>query len=214
MPLTDGKRVAAKLREAGCENNHKPPKILLIGGNTTNSEISECLDPVKNIRANYFIKKPIYYSDFEKIVNEIKSNIVEEVSLTDFKPTKVLIVDDDTFNLTLLGQFIARQSIEFVEAKNGKEAVSQYEKHWREIGLVFMDSEMPELNGDEATRKIREFQNKFGIPKISIIGLSGNTGIEFENKCKAAGMNSMLSKPIDFNRFTKILQEMRGATTR
>jgi len=75
-----------------------------------------------------------------------------------------------------------------------------------------MDCEMPVLDGYEASKKIRELENTLssnstGILNCMIVGLSGNSGEHHTRKCKLAGMNDAITKPIVFDQLNNIVKQ-------
>jgi CheY-like chemotaxis protein len=89
-------------------------------------------------------------------------------------------------------------------AENGIEAVYMFSEAPDKYDLIFMDVQMPEMDGYEATRRIRALD----IPKaktIPIIALTANVFREDIEKCKTAGMNDHVGKPLDFDEVLKIL---------
>jgi len=120
--------------------------------------------------------------------------LLNDDNKTDFENQyfRVLIVEDNKINM-LLAKTLIKQILpnsEMIEASNGKEAVSIFKED--AIDIIFMDVQMPLMNGYEATQKIREIQ-KTHIP---IIALTAGTVIGEKEKCIEAGMDDYASKPI------------------
>jgi len=206
MPLFDGRAACERIREYEAQRNLTPSTIIIISGNCFEADIKECLDPNGKVKANHFIRKPIYYTDFQRLIQTIQANYSDD-SAEPFAPKKVLIVDDDTFNRQILGKLLTKNNFEYLEAKNGQQAVEVYQKNWKEIGLIFMDCEMPVLDGYGATKAIRALQAQKKLPKIKIYGLTGHVGPESENKCKDAGMDSTVTKPFRMENLTVIVAD-------
>ncbi|MEQ1624656.1 MAG: response regulator, partial [Sediminibacterium sp.] len=115
---------------------------------------------------------------------------------------KVLLVDDNDFNIMLIRQMvidILPESIIF-ESKNGREAIEQY--NIEKPDLIFMDVQMPELNGHEATQIIRSLEKGLHIP---IIALTAGTNTAELNLCLESGMNDVITKPFLSNELVKII---------
>jgi CheY-like chemotaxis protein len=108
----------------------------------------------------------------------------------------ILIADDDMFNMMLakamIGNMVPNATI--YEAVNGKIAYDLTQKH--KFDLIFMDVQMPEMDGNDATKAIRSYEllNKMHTP---IVGLTAGALKEEKEKCMEAGMNEFLTKPID-----------------
>ncbi|AFL83361.1 signal transduction histidine kinase [Belliella baltica DSM 15883] len=111
------------------------------------------------------------------------------------KANKILLVDDNPVNM-LLAKTVVRSLIpeaSIFEAKNGLEAIESFKIHKPDI--VFMDIQMPELSGYEATKKIREFEQNLN-QRVPIIALTAGTVKGEHDRCIEAGMDDYLSKPI------------------
>ncbi len=90
-------------------------------------------------------------------------------------------------------------------AQNGKEAVEQYTLSQGKYDLVLMDIRMPELDGREAARKIRQIEKTRGLSAVPIIAMTANVMVGDRQKAKEAGMNDHIGKPFDL---TELLNTM------
>lgn len=108
------------------------------------------------------------------------------------KHVKVLLADDNEFNILLAKQMISNilPNAEIFEAVNGIKAIELFEAN--QPDLVFMDIQMPELNGHEASQKIRSLTKGKHIP---IIALTAGTQEDEREKCIQAGMDDFITKP-------------------
>lgn len=131
------------------------------------------------------------------------------------KPTRslnCLAVDDNPINLRLLRTFIDKLGHRHVLATNGLEALEEYKtaqtsppaaavlRHTADaaspIDVVLMDINMPVMDGLEATRQIRAHEIRNGLPKTTIIALTGVADAEIQQEASASGINLFLIKPL------------------
>jgi len=126
-----------------------------------------------------------------------------------FQNSKIMLVEDNKVNMLLLKTIIKKAipKASIFEIPNGIEAVEQFESIQPDI--IFMDIQMPEMNGYEATKKIRK--NKFG-KKIPIIAITAGTEKDEKNKCIEAGMDDFISKPIVKGSIEEILVKWLSKT--
>ena len=131
-------------------------------------------------------------------------------------PLRVLLVEDNMVNQRLASIIIKKQGCQLAVAGDGVEALAQLEKH--PFDLVLMDVQMPNMDGLEATRKIREIEASAAMREkyvglrnltrpLSIIGLTAHARKEDEQTCYGAGMNGFLTKPIIRARLEAALKE-------
>jgi signal transduction histidine kinase/CheY-like chemotaxis protein len=111
----------------------------------------------------------------------------------------VLIVDDNNLNIIVLKKFLEDIGIKSDTAVNGKEALDKVKE--KKYQLIFMDIHMPEIDGWEATRIIRQTDKD-----VIIFGLSANVTTEAINKAIENGMNNYLTKPFKKEHLYKLLQ--------
>jgi CheY-like chemotaxis protein/signal transduction histidine kinase/CHASE3 domain sensor protein len=118
------------------------------------------------------------------------------------KEKVILITDDDMRNIFALSSALQAYDIKIVIANNGIEALQKLEEH-PEINLVLMDIMMPEMDGYEAMRKIREQKKLANLP---IIALTAKAMKYDREKCIEAGANDYVSKPVDVDKLLSMLR--------
>ncbi|WP_064791601.1 CHASE3 domain-containing protein [Shewanella woodyi] len=119
-----------------------------------------------------------------------------------FQERKVLIVDDDMRNTYALSKKLIEYGFEVEMAHNGKEAVEQLTED-KSFELVLMDTMMPEMDGYQATKRIREMEHYKQVP---IIALTAKTMPEDREKSLQSGASEYLTKPIDFEKLLSIMR--------
>lgn len=107
---------------------------------------------------------------------------------------RILLAEDNTVNQLVASGMLAQFGCEVEVAANGREAIQALEA--RSFDLVLMDVQMPDLDGVEAARLIRDPQSRVKNPNIPIIALTAHAQAEERERCLAAGMNGHVSKPI------------------
>jgi CheY-like chemotaxis protein len=121
-----------------------------------------------------------------------------------FAGRRVLLAEDVEINREVVLTLLEPTLLEIDCAENGMEAVRKFSETPDKYDLIFMDVQMPEMDGYEATRRIRALD----IPKaktVPIIALTANVFREDIEKCLNAGMNSHVGKPFDFEEVKKKL---------
>lgn len=120
------------------------------------------------------------------------------------KHVKVLLADDNEFNILLVKQMISNilPNAQIFEAVNGIRAIELFEAN--QPDLVFMDIQMPELNGLEASEKIRSLTKGKHIP---IIALTAGTQEDEREKCIQAGMDDFITKPFVVETLEKVISK-------
>lgn len=123
---------------------------------------------------------------------QIKENKELDVLLKPdiFLGKQILVAEDDETNYFLLREYLEFTGVELYWAQNGKEAASMIRENHK-IGLVLMDIQMPELNGFEALKLIKSFNQHLPIIALTAYAISGD-----KEKGLKAGFSAYLSKPI------------------
>ncbi|MFZ3230372.1 MAG: PAS domain S-box protein [Pseudobdellovibrio sp.] len=119
-----------------------------------------------------------------------------------FEGKKILLVDDDIRNIFALTNALEQKGASIFVGRNGQEALDQLNND-PEIDLVLMDIMMPEMNGYEATKRIRK-QKRFA--KLPIIAVTAKAMIDDQDKCLEAGANDYVSKPVDLDKLLSLIR--------
>jgi signal transduction histidine kinase/CheY-like chemotaxis protein len=124
---------------------------------------------------------------------------------------RVLLVEDNPVNLEVAVGILETFGCEVESATNGLEALEQYESG--EYGLIFMDCQMPEMDGFEATAEIRKREAQSGT-RIPIVALTASAIEGDRERCLAAGMDDYLAKPFTAEQMKTALVTWLGPATR
>lgn len=117
-----------------------------------------------------------------------------------FKSGRILIAEDSPVNRQLLVSMLKKKGLTADTAENGREAVEAVKNN--DYQLVFMDMQMPELDGIQATSLIR---GELAQKSLPVIALTANVGEEYRKQCLEAGMNDYLAKPVSLHEMQEIL---------
>lgn len=145
---------------------------------------------------------------FEISLQIDKSNILTKGSSKDDEKKKlhVLVAEDNLLNCQVIAAFLTRLGHTSKIANNGKIAIDILNKE--DFDAVLMDIEMPEMDGIEATEAIRRNHGSVRNPKIPIIALTAHALKEYEERCYKVGMDNYLTKPIDIEKLSAVLQSV------
>jgi CheY-like chemotaxis protein len=118
----------------------------------------------------------------------------------DFSNKVVLVVEDNAISYKLISAVLKQVKANVVHAANGRMAIEacSTDKHF---DLVFMDMQMPEVDGLEATRKIKEIR-----PSLPVVATTANTYYENAEACREAGCDAFLTKPLQFKKMFELMK--------
>jgi CheY-like chemotaxis protein len=118
----------------------------------------------------------------------------------DFSEKVVLVVEDNAISYKLLAAVLKQVKANVVHASNGRMAIDicKTDKHF---DLVFMDMQMPEVDGLEATRMIKKLR-----PWLPVVATTANTYDENAEACREAGCDAFLTKPLQFRKMFELMQ--------
>jgi CheY-like chemotaxis protein len=121
----------------------------------------------------------------------------------------LLIAEDNSINQIVIGEILTQFGFEYEIVSDGKAAVEAFEK--KRYSLILMDCQMPEMDGFEATKKIRELEDGFAAGRTPIIALTANATKGDQEKCLEAGMDAYCTKPINVEQLIVSLNKWLGA---
>jgi CheY-like chemotaxis protein/HPt (histidine-containing phosphotransfer) domain-containing protein len=136
-------------------------------------------------------------------VSSVAAASVPAVPEPAFTGARVLLADDNLVNQKVATRVLERWGIEVVCVGNGVEALEALRSG--DFQVVLMDCQMPEMDGYEATRRLRQSPGVYRNPLIQVIALTAHAMETDRDKCIAAGMNDYLSKPIDTLRLKQVM---------
>ena len=202
----DGIETARQIRKRIC----KEITIIVL----TSYEFSEIEEEAKAAGIDAFIAKPLFRSRLTATLRQFTSgrkektarNYLDELSESDYTGKRILLVDDNELNREIAGEILQMTGAEVETAENGKIAVEKVEASPEGLyDLVFMDIQMPVMNGYEATAAIRSLPGEKG--KLPIVAMTANAFAEDVQKSKEAGMNDHITKPVNLELFYSVIKK-------
>ena len=113
---------------------------------------------------------------------------------TPLPPMRLLLAEDLPVNRDMIRFYLQGQPVEITEAVNGREAVERCAR--QRFDLVLMDVEMPEMDGLTAMQRIRDAETQSGSPPVPIYALTAHAMADMADKCRGAGAQQVLTKPV------------------
>jgi signal transduction histidine kinase/CheY-like chemotaxis protein len=195
MPKLDGIEAAKKIKEATGEN----VSIVMV----SMYDWKEFEQKARDAGIVKCVSKPISPSSVLDSISEVMPTCVIKNNGADVTPPSVsfsdntiLLVEDIDINREIIAAFLEETRVSIEVAVNGAEAVSKFSEAPDKYDIVLMDIQMPEMDGFEATRRIRAMGTT-KAKSIPIVAMTANALSEDVQRCKEAGMNDHLAKPID-----------------
>ena len=122
---------------------------------------------------------------------------------------RVLVVDDNAVNRKVAQALLGKLGISASTAENGREAVQRL-TGGEPCDLVLLDVQMPVMDGLEATRRIRDWEQATGRSRLPIVALTAGAFAEDSARCREAGMDDFLAKPLAREQLAAVLQRWLG----
>ena len=196
MPGMDGIQLASELKMHVSVNS----VVIMISA----AEWASIVYEAKEAGVDKFLSKPLFPSAISEVINECLGTNSRHIEDTHtniaglFAGRQVLIAEDVEINREIIQSLLEPTQIKIDFAENGAEVVRMFRETPDRYDLILMDVQMPEMDGYEATRRIRalDFPN---AKTIRIIALTANVFREDIEKCLEAGMDNHLGKPLDFD---------------
>ncbi len=209
MPGLDGYETARHIRQ---DERFEQTALVVLSSATTMPAADDASAP--DI-ARHLIK-PVTQLDLLEAITEVigvarDTEVPSERSdRLEGRSLRVLLAEDSPINQRLAVDLLERRGHQVVAAVNGREAVSSFEDNEEGFDLALMDIQMPEMDGLEATRRIRELE-EHSEQHLPIIALTAYAMQGDRERALGAGMDDYLSKPLDPQRLYAILEEHAGS---
>ena len=218
MPDMDGLAIISNIRE----KLHISSESLKIGLMYNASDEEWLTNEATTKNVSFKLMKPVKIDELWALLCNIKNNDNENINFSSFSDGDkyiqeeelgiinhkkvILIAEDVKMNMFLIKKIISNilPFVEIIEAENGREALEIVKK--RDVDLVLMDVQMPEMDGMEATQNIRLLDLE-RVKNLPIIALTAGALKEEKEKALNAGMNDFLTKPIDTEHLKIILNK-------
>ena len=208
MPDIDGIETVRRIRSEIDKNT----PILLISA----YEWSDIEKEAKDAGANGFLSKPLFrstlYDKISEILGKEAQSLEPENDYSDLAGLNILVTEDNEINWEIISTLLSMYGINTERAENGRVCLEKM-KQAKEgsYTLIFMDIQMPEMNGLDATRAIRKLDDPWAS-SIPIIAMTADAFSENVTECMNAGMNGHIAKPIDIKLVLKEIRRIKEET--
>ena len=205
MPEIDGLETIRRIR---AEIDADIP-ILLISA----YDWSDIEDKAKEAGANAFVSKPLFRSTLYDKINDLigkeSQSIEPEDDYSDLQGLHILVAEDNDINWEIISAILAMYGITTDRAENGRICVDMMrEAAEGSYELIFMDVQMPEMNGLAATRAIRQLEDPWAS-SIPIVAMTADAFSENVMECMDAGMDGHIAKPVDIKLVIKEIRRIK-----
>ena len=165
--------------------------------------------------ANAFISKPLFRSrlarTFSSLVGEETGEVLEtpflELERLQLSGRRALLVEDNELNAEIASEILGVTGIAIEHAQDGTEAVDMvFQREDGYYDIIFMDIQMPRMNGYDATRAIRAMDKSY-CKKVPIVAMTANAFAKDVLAAKTVGMNEHIAKPLDLKILVKTLEK-------
>lgn len=207
MPGINGLEVTKKIREL----YHKDTLVIIVSA----YDLAEVEDDARSAGANLFVTKPLFQSTVFNVLMMLSGGKYKKMTADedefDFTGHRVLLAEDNELNREIATELLAMVHMDVDTAEDGQQAVDMFAAAAEgTYDLILMDIQMPELDGYQATNKIRNLERK-DAKQISIYAMTANAFTEDITAALSAGMNGHIAKPIDTQvLYSTIAKEISG----
>ncbi|MDR3073369.1 MAG: response regulator, partial [Deltaproteobacteria bacterium] len=207
MPGMDGMELTRRLKRQGGQQDERMTVVIMI----SSAEWNTLADEAKSAGVDKFLAKPLFPSAIADCISECLGTgclpATEAGEATDnFEGYCILLAEDVEINREIVLSLLAPTRLSIDCAENGAAAVRMFSEAPERYAMIFMDVQMPEMDGYEATRRIRALDHPMA-KSVPIIAMTANVFREDIEKCRDAGMDGHVGKPLDID---LVLEKLRA----
>jgi signal transduction histidine kinase/DNA-binding response OmpR family regulator len=193
MPVMDGITLVGKINEL--IKGHAQPFILML----SSLERTMVQQKAEISGIDKFLSKPVKISELVNLLSlHFGSNHLQKQPVVNvrkagkrFQRRKILVAEDNPMNMLLISEVLGNMGLDVIKASNGEEAIAMLMQH--DPAMIFMDVNMPVMDGYAATKKIRLSPQPYC--NVPVIALTADAMEGDKDRCMKAGMNDFISKP-------------------
>ena len=158
------------------------------------------------------LRVPAGISDFvaamySAIAHQTRNTLAPASHVPTVRPLRVLVAEDNPVNQKVVAAMLQRLGATHTLTANGREALELLQQQ-DDFDLVLMDCEMPVMDGYQATANIRRWEQENGRRPLPIVALTAHALPDHFERCRSAGMDRVLTKPLDINELATTLNEL------
>ncbi|MDR2669484.1 MAG: response regulator [Desulfovibrio sp.] len=202
MPGMDGMELSRKIRDSCADKS----VVIMISA----AEWSLIEEEAKQSGVVKFLSKPLFPSDLADCISSClgRGSLKEErveAEADCFRGFRILLAEDVEINREIVLSLLEPTGLAIDCSENGAQAVAMYAAEPERYNMIFMDVQMPEMDGYEATRRIRALKHPLAA-QVPIVAMTANVFKEDIEKCLQAGMDDHVGKPIDLGEVLRTLR--------
>jgi len=209
LPDATGIELVQWLRDA--DDFSSLPLFMISGGDAYHDQMV-----MRNLHIHAVLRKPLSIKMLHRELIALLGHETVPLMAPDkpkyemdkFAHLRVLVAEDNSVNRMVIKGLLGKLGIKPEFAENGRAALDWVLAHTNDLDLLLMDCEMPEMDGFEATQRIRAYEDSSGLRPLPIVALTAHALQEHREAVFEAGMNFYLAKPITFDSLYQALDSL------
>lgn len=207
MPEMNGFYASRAIKNMVLEGKLEDAPIIALTANTLKGDREHCLEAGMN---DYLSKPMRKYQIIEMLIKWLPEGLKNKVDpavedMRRHKGAKILLVEDNRINLEFAKETLEKYGCSVETARNGRIAIDRIKDN--KFDIIFMDVQMPEMDGLTATSQIREIEAQKLLSRVPIVALTANAMRDDREKCIEAGMDDYIPKPIRKHQIGEMLDK-------
>jgi len=210
MPDINGIELSRRLCDSGVDS----ASIIMI----SSTEWSKIEQDARVVGIDKFLPKPLFKSEIINIIAECMGVAIpsgdkqQGVELPDFSGYHILLAEDNEVNREIVLALLEPINVRITCAENGLVAVNAFAENPESFDMIFMDMQMPEMDGATATTKIRALDHHHA-KQVPIVAMTANVFREDIERCLKVGMNDHVGKPLNIEDVLEKMKKYLGRKT-